>query len=114
MGRGYKRRIEVIVPTFNLVPKFIVGTTRIATLHTRLARVYAQNLPIRLVALPIELPLLREATQWHQYLNQDPGTVWMRQILRESVERCDSRLVNGLNVHEQVEVKPSRAATLVA
>jgi DNA-binding transcriptional LysR family regulator len=89
ISRGHKRRLEVIVPTFNLVPQFIVGTTRIATVHTRLAKIYAQHLPVRLVPPPIELPTLREAIQWHRYLNQDPGTMWMRRVLREAVDHAD-------------------------
>ncbi len=84
---GYARRIEIIVPAFTLIPAMIVGTNRIATLHTRLAQLYAKYLPLRLVQFPIEIPKLAEAMQWHKYQDLDPGCIWLRGILKETAER---------------------------
>jgi DNA-binding transcriptional LysR family regulator len=112
LGRGYTRKIEVIVPTFDLVPQFIVGTTRIATLHTRLAKLYARHLSIRLVPLPIDPPALREAIQWHQYWNQDPGSIWMRQILKEAVKRGDSDFSEESTLGRRVGEPTGRINTL--
>ena len=81
----HQRRIEVITTTFNLVPQLLIGTTRIATLHYRLSTFYAQYLPLRLLAPPIEIPGLEECMQWHWSRDRDPGTVWLRTIFKSVV-----------------------------
>lgn len=84
---GYVRRIEVVVPAFTLLPTMIVGTNRIATMHTRLAKLYAKYLPLRLVPFPIEIPKLTETLQWHKYEDLDPGCIWLRKIMNETAQQ---------------------------
>jgi len=79
---GYKRRIEVIAPTFEAVPHFIEGTDRIATVHTRLAAVYRKYLPIKVVPVPIRIPTMAVVCQWHESHDTDPGHIWVRGVLR--------------------------------
>ena len=43
-----KRRAEVVTHTFDVVPHLVVGTDRVATVATRLARKYAKFLPLKL------------------------------------------------------------------
>ena len=52
----HQRRIEVITTTFNLVPQLLIGTTRVATLHLRLATFYHRYLPLKFLTPPIEIP----------------------------------------------------------
>jgi len=78
---GPTRRVEVITHGFALMPRFIVGTTRIATVQTRLAIQFAQSMPVRLFELPMETPKLTEVLQWHRYRDGDPGSQWMREQL---------------------------------
>jgi LysR family transcriptional regulator, nod-box dependent transcriptional activator len=80
---GHQKRIEVITTSFNLIPKLLVGTTRIATLHRRLSTFYAQYLPLRLLRPPFELPGLTECVQWHRSRDSDPGIAWLRTTLRD-------------------------------
>jgi DNA-binding transcriptional LysR family regulator len=49
---GYSRRMEVFAPSFALLPRLVVGTNRVATMHTRLAKLAATWLPLRLLPLP--------------------------------------------------------------
>jgi LysR family transcriptional regulator, nod-box dependent transcriptional activator len=81
---GRERRIEVITTAFNLVPQLLIGTSRIATLHLRLAMFYQRYLPLKMVAPPVEIPRLEEHMQWHKSRDHDPGTVWLRSILRST------------------------------
>jgi len=82
---GRTRRIEVITHGFNLIPRFLVGTLRIATIQTRLALQVEQAMPIRLLPPPMETPRLTEVLQWHSLRDTDPGTVWLReQIMAEA------------------------------
>lgn len=81
---GRERRIEVVATTFNSVPQLLVGTTRIATMHRRLADFYVPRLPIRLLPPPLELPPLVEVIQWHKYHQRDPALQWLLGVLKET------------------------------
>ena len=80
---GIKRRIEVRTMNFNLIPQFVVGTRRIATIPRRLAEFYARHLPLRIMDPPFELPKLKEAMQWHTLFDKDPAGVWLRGLLKQ-------------------------------
>jgi DNA-binding transcriptional LysR family regulator len=84
---GHQRRIEVITTAFNLVPQLLIGTSRIATLHRRLAIFYQRYVPLKLIAPPIEIPLLEESMQWHKSRDRDPGTMWLRSVLKAAVSK---------------------------
>jgi hypothetical protein len=32
---------------------------------------------------------MEQGVQWHKYRTQDPGLVWLRGLLKKSVERMD-------------------------
>ena len=78
----YKRRVEIVTHSFDVVPHLVVGTNRIATVATRLAGKYAKFLPLKSVPLPVEVPPMTEILQWHKYHDQDPAYVWLRGELR--------------------------------
>ncbi len=88
---GQQRRIEVITTAFSLVPKLLIGTTRVATLHRRLSAFYAQYLPLRLLRPPFEMPPLVECLQWPKSRDNDPGILWMRSILKKAMQNSASR-----------------------
>jgi DNA-binding transcriptional LysR family regulator len=76
---GGNRRVEVVAHGFLLMPRFIVGTTRIATIQTRLAQQFVQAMPLRLLAPPMPTPRLTEILQWHRLRDDDPGVRWVRE-----------------------------------
>jgi len=82
---GHQRRIEVVTTAFNLVPQLLVGTSRIATLHCRLAAFYQKYLPLKLVAPPLKIPPLEESMQWHKSRDRDPGTIWLRSMFKSVI-----------------------------
>ena len=84
---GVSRRIEVTTNNFNTLPQLVVGTTRVATVHTRLADIYSRYLPLRVLPLPLELPPLIEVMQWHAVNNNDPAHLWMRRVLLEEAQK---------------------------
>lgn len=79
---GYHRRVEVVVSSFNTVPHMVVGTHRVATIHRRLATLYARTMPLKILDLPMEPPHVAQSMQWHAYREADPGGVWFREQLR--------------------------------
>jgi LysR family nod box-dependent transcriptional activator len=78
---GDQRRIEVITHTFNLLPFAVVGTDRIATMHTRLAARYQAVMPVRLVRPLFSIPTMTEVLQWHNHRDIDLGNVWLRNTI---------------------------------
>jgi LysR family transcriptional regulator, nod-box dependent transcriptional activator len=87
---GVSRRIEVTTFSFATAPSLVVGTERIATLHTRLARLVQRHLPLTLLTPPMPMPRMEQAIQWHKYRTQDPGLVWLRGLLQQASRRMDS------------------------
>ena len=87
-AHGDTRRVEVVTRGFALMPQFVVGTRRIATLQTRLARQLAQSLPIRLLKPPMAVPRLSMVLQWHSYRSTDPGVAWVR----AQIEACAAQM----------------------
>ena len=49
------RRVEVVTTGFTLVPQLVVGTTRVATVHRRLAQFYAKQSPLEILKPPVEI-----------------------------------------------------------
>lgn len=74
---GDERRIEVIAPSFSLVPWMLPGTHHLALMHERLAKTFVPLLPLKMVASPIELPRMREMVQFHEARTHDAGLQWL-------------------------------------
>jgi len=92
---AHQRRIEVIAMAFNLLPQLVVGTNLIATLQARLARRYAEYLPLRLLQPPLEMPRLVEMIQWNRNRQLDPGNVWLRKLFRQVLEESKQQFSPG-------------------
>jgi LysR family transcriptional regulator, nod-box dependent transcriptional activator len=75
--QSQQRRVEVIAPSFLAVPGFIIGTNRIATMHRRLAMKLSGYLPLTMREVPLAIPPIREAVQWHISNNNDPAIRWV-------------------------------------
>lgn len=78
---GKRRRVEVIAMNFNALIQYVVGTTRLAIVHRRLANYYAAHHPIRLLEPPFEIPRITESMQWHNCFDADPGSRWLRETI---------------------------------
>jgi DNA-binding transcriptional LysR family regulator len=83
---GLSRRIEVMCATFNLLPQFVIGTPRIATLQHQLALQLARYYPVRVLAPPVDIPDIVECMQWHQSNHNDPAHMWLRSLLRQAAK----------------------------
>ena len=55
LEHGIRRRIDVAVHSFAQIPYMVVNSNRIATMHARLARHFAEILPLRILPLPFSL-----------------------------------------------------------
>lgn len=76
---GTLPQADVVVHSFGLLPQLVLGTSRVAVMHTRMAlQVRAFWPQLRLVPLAFEAPRLVETLQWHRYRDLDPGSQWLR------------------------------------
>jgi DNA-binding transcriptional LysR family regulator len=84
---GKTRRVEIVAPSFTLVPWLLQGTSRLAIMHERLATVMADHLPIASTPLPFAMPPLREMVQFHFARASDEGLTWLRDELKAVADR---------------------------
>lgn len=91
---GITRKEEVKTFGFTSLPRLVMGSRRIGTLQSRLARlaIDTYGLPIRALPMPIELPKLRIVMQWHRYRDLDPGLFWLRDLIRRAATMVDQSL----------------------
>lgn len=75
---GLARNVAIRVESFGLIPEFIVGTERIATLFRRHAEQMAQRYPLTLWQAPVDFPRAVQVMQWHPYQDSDPALAWLR------------------------------------
>ena len=90
---GIERRTEVSTFSFAGIPPLIVGTDRLATVHAQIAGQASLNLPLAVHEPPFEIPAMQQAMQWHRHRTQDPGLIWLRELLAASAEKMMSASV---------------------
>ena len=81
---GETRKIEVVTQDFEVACRLVVGTDRIATVMTRIARMCKEHLPLRLMRPPFAVPKVVHSMQWHRYQDRDPGHIWLRGLLKQA------------------------------
>jgi len=79
-----QRRIEVVAPTFLSLPSLIVGTERIATMHRRMAEIYARSMPLVMREIPFAIPPIRETIQWNIANSNDRALRWFVERLQSA------------------------------
>ncbi|BCH26892.1 LysR family transcriptional regulator [Mesorhizobium sp. L-8-3] len=87
LEHGLKRRVEIVVQAFSMIPPMVSGTARIATMPFRLVQHFKKTFPLRIIELPRPLPTFTEAVQWPTLHNSDPASIWMRQIMLQEASR---------------------------
>lgn len=80
---GIVRRGECVASHFMQIPLLVAGTDRIATVPRRLAVMSSLHLPLKLLEMPVQLPPLAMALQYHQYQALDPVIGWLCAQMRE-------------------------------
>ncbi|WP_394889840.1 LysR family transcriptional regulator [Mesorhizobium sp. AaZ16] len=87
LEHGLKRRVEVVVQAFSMIPPMVSGTPRIATMPFRLVKHFEKTFPLQIIELPLPLPAFTEAVQWPALHNNDPASIWMREIMLQEASR---------------------------
>ena len=75
---GVAPRVEVSVPTFQLLPHFLPGTRRVALIQERLAALVLPTATVRVLPCPFAAVPVQEALWWHPLHGRDAAHVWLR------------------------------------
>lgn len=102
---GLNRRVEVVVTNFNSLPHMIVGTHRVAVMHSRLAAIYARTMPLKLLVPPTAMPMVEESMQWHAYRQNDPASSWFRNQIVETAAAFEPRTKPGRGLRAGMELQ---------
>lgn len=73
---GHDINVAIRVEHFGLLPRYVIGTQRIATMQASLACRLAEYYPLKIFPVPLELPTLEIVIQWGRPLENDPGLQW--------------------------------------
>lgn len=83
-------KVEATVPGFLPMLFMLPGTSYLARVQERLARILVPSLPVRIVELPIQIPQLQESMIWHQRSELDPGHTWLREIITDVAKAMEA------------------------
>ncbi|MEZ5446713.1 MAG: LysR family transcriptional regulator [Gammaproteobacteria bacterium] len=85
--RRMKRRRRVVLSTtrFSTLPFILTETDTIATLPTSMARRCARVFGLTFSPAPVPLETFTISMMWHARSDQDPGHVWLRNLITELV-----------------------------
>jgi DNA-binding transcriptional LysR family regulator len=75
---GLEPRVDVSVQSFQLLPALVAGTSRVALIQERLARLLRGLAPVRTLPCPFEAVPLQEALWWHPVHTHDAAHIWLR------------------------------------
>jgi DNA-binding transcriptional LysR family regulator len=78
---GKTRRVALAVPHFLVVPYVIAASDLLATLASRIAKLFASTLELVTVPPPIEVPKFEIALAWHERNHHDAAHRWLRDQL---------------------------------
>ncbi len=99
---GLQRDVALTVPTFELLAKAVVGTPLVAGVQRRLAERVAQQVPIRILPHPIDIPPLELVLQWPAVHGADAGLGWLKSVFIAAARQC------GLPAPGQAGASPDR------
>lgn len=88
-AKGIHRKVDLTTFSFATAPRLVVNTHLIVTTHDRLARLAMQTLPVVTRPVPVKIEPMTQMMQWHNYRSNDPGLVWLREMLRQAVILMD-------------------------
>jgi DNA-binding transcriptional LysR family regulator len=86
---GVRRRIDVTVESFLLVPFLIQGTDLVSLVLERAAKRLAHTAHIRTLEPPFDLPDIHERMYWHPRHTTDSGHRWLRDRLQSIAADLD-------------------------
>lgn len=83
---GVQRHIALTTPFFDSVPRLVLGTPLVAIVVERLLDQLAEAQCVARYEIPFQTTTLMAKLIWHQRAEEDPGHIWMRNLIAEAAE----------------------------
>ncbi len=83
--QGRQPSPRMLLPSFQQTLQLVAATDMVAIVPQKLVERYADQLGLRWIESPIELPVLDEQLFWHPRNDQDPGHRWFRDLLADVI-----------------------------
>jgi DNA-binding transcriptional LysR family regulator len=80
---GRSRVVSVALPHFAIVPLAVMEIDGVATVARRLARVFAAQLPLKVVKPPVDLQEIEISQIWHRRSEGDEAIGFLRALVRD-------------------------------
>lgn len=91
--RGLGRQVALSVASFGLLSADLLGTDRLATLPSGVARRLASQGKLVIARPPFDLPSIDYCALWHERFQQDEKVGWMLQTLKDCLKTADPALL---------------------
>jgi DNA-binding transcriptional LysR family regulator len=90
--RGLTRDVVLRLSHFLLVPHVIAGSDLVAALSERVARPFAElGLPLRLLPMPIAVPVGYVGMAWHERTASSRAHAWLRDVIADVARGAAAR-----------------------
>lgn len=86
--QGLGRRVVLRTPHFSIAPLVVARSDLIATLPRAVAMAFAEVLPLRVYAPPLDTPGFPVHMVWHPRTHEQPPHRWMRQLLMDLAQEA--------------------------
>jgi DNA-binding transcriptional LysR family regulator len=74
------RSVKLYVPYFVPLPLVIAKSDLLVIMASRVAKTYAEMLPLKIMPLPVKLPSYDTRLFWHERFHRDPANRWLRNL----------------------------------
>lgn len=83
------RSVALSAPSFTVAPYVVATSDMLATVPERVARFFAQKLPLQVLEPPLELPGFAVSMYWHPRTNNSASHRWLRRLIIDMAEKLD-------------------------
>jgi len=77
------RSVKLHVPYFVPLPAVIARSDLLVVMASRVAKTYAEMLPLKIMPPPVKLPTYDTRLFWHERFHRDPANRWLRNLYLE-------------------------------
>jgi DNA-binding transcriptional LysR family regulator len=81
--QGFGDTTRLVVPQFMVLPLVIASSDLLVIMPSRLAKAFAQLVPIKILRPPVPLRPYDIKVYWHERFHRDPANRWLRRSMVE-------------------------------
>lgn len=82
--RGLTRKVSLVVPNFLSAPWIVANTDLVLSLPSRIAEQFVDLAPLKILPIPIDVPIHNLIMVWHPLREKEPAHEWLRRQIRET------------------------------